>query len=106
MTQWKVANSSLFAILQALISLDKGFCTKGELNKQYQKYIQSQRFYDNNLQRSVTVKEMNISSETYIFVAKHHSLWGISCPGLYNTYGGEVHKSEGAKGASVKGRSE
>ena len=49
MTQWKVANSLLFAILQVPISLDKGFCTEGDLNKQYQKYIQSQRFYINNL---------------------------------------------------------
>ena len=33
--------------------------------------------------------------QTYIFVAKHNSLWGVSCPGLYNMYGEEVYKSDG-----------
>ena len=33
-TQWKVANSTLFARVQAPIGLVKGFCTEGKLNKQ------------------------------------------------------------------------
>ena len=34
-TQWKVANSTLFAILQAPKGPLKGFCTESKLNKQH-----------------------------------------------------------------------